>query len=88
LPTRPRWTARRGQAPQLEDIAGANHWDNLPDQGFTVHRPKMYERGAIKTEVNLYCRKARFDELGHPCKLGMDYQLKKGCYKSIDYEIN
>jgi hypothetical protein len=27
-----------GQAPQLEDIAGAKHWDNMPDQGFTVHR--------------------------------------------------
>jgi putative SOS response-associated peptidase YedK len=55
--------ARCGQAAALEDIAGAKHWDNLPDQGFTVYRPKMYERGAIKTEVNLYSRKARFDEL-------------------------
>jgi twinkle protein len=34
--------ARRGQAPVLEDIAGAKHWDNVVDQGFTVHRPKMY----------------------------------------------
>jgi hypothetical protein len=43
--------ARRGQAPQLEDIAGAKHWDNIPDQGFTVHWPKMYDRGTIKTEA-------------------------------------
>jgi twinkle protein len=33
--------ARRGQAPVLEDIAGAKHWDNVVDQGFTVHRPKL-----------------------------------------------
>jgi hypothetical protein len=30
----------------LQDIAGAEHWDKMPDQGFTVHRPKMCERGA------------------------------------------
>jgi twinkle protein len=78
---------RRGQAPQLEDIAGAKHWDNLPDQGFTVHRPKMYEKGTIKTEAILYHRKARFEELGYPCKLGLGYLLKKGAYKSLDYEI-
>jgi twinkle protein len=34
---------RRGSAPTLEDIAGAKHWDNMVDQGFTVHRPKMFD---------------------------------------------
>lgn len=43
----------------LEDIAGAKPWDNMPDQGFTVHRPKMYEKGTIKTEALLFHRKAR-----------------------------
>lgn len=78
---------RRGQAPMLEDIAGAKHWDNMPDQGFTVHRPLMYEKGTIKTEVVLYHRKTRFEELGHPCKLNLDYKIKDGVYKSIDYDI-
>jgi len=68
---------RRGTAPRLEDIAGAKHWDNLPDEGFTVRRPKMYEKGTIKTEAVLYHRTARFDELGYPCMLGLDFQLKK-----------
>jgi twinkle protein len=46
------------------------------------------EKCTKKTEAILYHRKARFEELGYPCKLGLDYQLKKSCYKSIDYEIN
>ena len=54
-------------APRLEDVAGAKHWDNMPDQGFTVQRPKLFEDGKIKTEVQLYHRKARFEELGYPC---------------------
>jgi twinkle protein len=78
---------RRGHAPLLEDIAGAKHWDNMPDCGFTVHRPKLFEEGVVKTEVDLHYRKARFVELGHPCKLKLDYDLKKGAYKSIDYKI-
>jgi twinkle protein len=79
--------ARRGQAPTLEDIAGAKHWDNVVDQGFTVHRPKLCERGSIKTETAFYHRKARFDELGRPCRLSLDYRLKEGRYVSVDYEI-
>lgn len=79
--------ARRGQAPTLEDIAGAKHWDNVVDQGFTVHRPKLYEKGAIKTETALYHRKARFEELGHPCRLSLDYRLKEGKYVSVDYDV-
>lgn len=79
--------SRRGQAPQLEDIAGAKHWDNLVDQGFTVHRPKMWEAGQIKTEAQFFHRKARIEELGYPCKLGLDYDRKTGKFKSIDYDI-
>lgn len=79
--------ARRGQPPTLEDIAGAKHWDNVVDQGFTVHRPKMYEKGEVVTETSFYCRKARFDELGHPCRLALDYKVKEGRYVSIDYDV-
>lgn len=78
---------RRGTAPMLEDIAGAKHWDNLVDQGFTVHRPKLYERGERKTEAVLYHRKTRFQELGYPCKLGVDYLVKSGRFRSVDYEV-
>jgi twinkle protein len=35
----------------------------------------------------LYHRKARFEELGRPCKLGLNYQLKNGAFRSIDYDI-
>ena len=79
--------ARRGQPPELEDIAGAKHWDNVVDQGFTVHRPQRYEKGEIKTGAFLYHRKARFEELGYPCKLGLDYKIKEGRYVSADYDI-
>lgn len=79
--------ARRGHPPVLEDIAGAKHWDNVVDQGFTVHRPKMYEKGQIKTEAAFYHRKARFDELGYPCRLGLDYRAKQGRFVSVDYDV-
>jgi twinkle protein len=78
---------RRGHAPMLEDIAGAKHWDNMPDQGFTVHRPNMYDGEKQITEAVLYHRKARFEELGRPCKLGIDYDKKTGKFKSVDYDI-
>jgi twinkle protein len=78
--------ARRGQPPMLEDISGSRNWDNMVDQGFVVHRPKMFEKGEMKTEATFYCRKARFEELGHPCKLNLDYRPKEGKYVSVDYD--
>lgn len=77
--------ARRGQAPGLEDISGSKNWENMVDQGFVVHRPEIFDGTNRKTEAHLYHRKARFEELGFPCKLKMDFDLKSGCYKSIDY---
>jgi hypothetical protein len=38
----------------------------------------MYDRGTIKTEANIYHRKARFDELGYPSKLGAGLSAQKG----------
>ena len=77
---------RKGQPPVLEDISGSKNWDNMVDQGFTIHRPEVFEGSARKTECAFYHRKARFDELGHPCKLKLDYKLDRGRYVSIDYQ--
>ena len=78
---------RRTQPPHLEDISGSKNWDNMPDQGFAVHRPKVFEAGSRQTGAELYCRKARFEELGHPCKLLLNFDLAKGRYVSTDYEV-
>lgn len=80
-------SARRGTAPSLEDISDSKHWENMVDQGFVVHRPQIFDGSQRKTEAALYHRKARFDELGYPCKLAMDYSLQSGSYRSTDYPI-
>lgn len=77
---------RRGKPPELEDIAGSKHWDNRVDQGFVVHRPKVWDDGERKTEAVLYHRKARFEALGYPCALDLVYDLSVGRYRSTDYE--
>lgn len=78
--------ARRGQPPMLEDISGSKNWDNMVDQGFVVHRPVVFDGTSRKTEATLFHRKARFEELGYPCKLLMDYSLELGRYRSADYD--
>ncbi len=80
-------TVRRGQPPTLEDISGSKNFDNMVDQGFVIHRPKMYDKGEMKTEASFYHRKARFDELGHPCKLNLNWDKFKGRYVSVDYDM-
>jgi hypothetical protein len=52
-----------GTPPLLEDIAGAKHWDNMPDQGFTAHRSSVYKDGRIQTEAVMLHRKTRFEQL-------------------------
>lgn len=69
---------RKGKPPELDDVHGSKHWDNRVDQGFTVHRPKLFDGGQRCTEAALYHRKARFDELGYPCRLDINYDLKTG----------
>ena len=78
-------SARRGQAPGLEDISGSKNWENMVDQGFVVHRPEVFDGTNRKTEAHLYHRKSRFEELGYPCKLALDFKLSDGRYVSIDY---
>ena len=51
-----------------------------------MFRPKMFEHGERKTALTLYHLKSRFEELGHPCALRMDYDLKTRRFKSVDYE--
>jgi len=84
-PAKVDFTQRRF-APSLEDISGSKHWDNMPDQGFVVHRPITFNNGVRETKADLYYRKARFDELGYPCKLGLDYEISTGCFVSTDYD--
>ncbi len=76
---------RRGTAPGLEDISGSKNWENMVDQGFVVHRHEIFDGGNRKTEAVLYQRKARFEELGFPCKLNLNYSLNIGRYVSTDY---
>jgi twinkle protein len=75
---------RRGRPPELEDISDSKNWDNMVDQGFVVHRPEFFEFGERKTNATFYCKKARFEELGYPCKLGMILDLGTGRYRSTD----
>lgn len=76
---------RRTHPPELEDISGSKNWDNRADQGFVVHRPVLFQDGRRMTEANLLHKKARFEELGYPCQLGLDLNLKTGRYESTDY---
>jgi len=78
-------SGRRGQAPGLEDISGSKNWENMVDQGFVVHRPKMFDGKERLTAAELHCRKARFDELGFPCVLDLDFKVNEGRYVSTDY---
>lgn len=75
---------RRGEAPILEDISSSKHWDNMVDQGFVVHRPLIFDGDARRTEAILYQRKTRFEELGYPCKLNLNYRLDLGRFVSTD----
>jgi twinkle protein len=76
---------RRGQAPGLEDISGSKNWENMVDQGFVVHRPKMFDGGTRLTKAELHQRKTRFEELGYPCVLDLDFKPEIGKYVSADY---
>lgn len=76
---------RRDVPPTLEDISGSKNWDNMCDQGFVVHRPEIFDGRNRKTEANLYHRKARFEELGYPCRLALDFDIPTGRYRSTDY---
>lgn len=77
---------RRGEAPGLEDISGSKNWDNMVDQGFVVHRPELFDGATRKTAAVLLQKKARFEELGYPCALHLDFKPEFGKYVSTDYQ--
>jgi twinkle protein len=63
----------RNLYPVLEDISGSKNWDNMPDQGFCVHREEFWdsETRARRWDAKVYHLKARFEELGYPCHFDM-----------------
>lgn len=71
---------RRNMAPTLEDISGSKHWENVVDQGFVIHRPHMFEGTVQKTETTLKHMKARYEELGYPCQIMLNYDLQQRKY--------
>ena len=78
---------RAGQAPLLEDAAGSKHWDNRSDQGIVVHGDDgLYEGDQPVYERSVYVRKARYPDIGRPCKLSMRMDPKNFNYVSTDYE--
>ena len=76
----------RDRRPELEDIAGSKHWDNIPDQGLSIYRPKVFDDGERKTEAQLFHLKTRFEELGYECRFDLKYDLSTGRFRSTDYE--
>lgn len=66
---------RKGQPPELEDISGSKNWDNMPDQGFVIHRPVLFKEGVKHTEARFIVRKARFEELGSPVDYWLNYDV-------------
>ncbi len=78
---------QRKYRPVLEDIAGSKAWDTKADLGLSVHRPVLFKDGERQTEADLHVLKTRFDELGYPCKLALDYDLTEGRFKATDYRM-
>jgi hypothetical protein len=46
------------------------------------------QRACRKTDAYLYVLKSRFDELGYPCRLALDYSLSEGRFKAADYKMS
>jgi twinkle protein len=74
---------RRGTAPDLEDVSGSKNWQNMVDQGFVIHRPKLFdEEGNRETYAEFQHQKVRFDELGYATKFGLEYDVEMGRFYS------
>ena len=71
----------------IKGIEPQDQVESMLAAGLCIHRPKVFEKGERKTEAYLYVLKSRFDELGYPCKLALDYDLKEGRFKSADYKM-
>jgi twinkle protein len=76
----------RDEPPELEHISGSKHWDNAADQGLCIFRPRVFENGKRKTDAQVFHLKTRYEELGYECKLGVEYDLSSGRFRSTDYD--
>jgi len=75
----------RDEFPILEDISGSKHWDNLPDQGFCVHRPAFVdEDGNRRWDAELHHLKSRFEELGYPCTFDLRLNPKTWRFETFN----
>ncbi len=74
-------STRRGRAPELEDVSGSKNWDNQIDQGMVIHRPRLFDEvGNRVTKAMFIVRKSRFEELGYPMAVNIDYNLVSKCF--------
>jgi twinkle protein len=73
----------RKHFPVLEDISGSKSWDNIPDQGFCVHREHFYEEKtkSRRYDVRVHHLKSRFEELGYPCHFDMKLNPRTWCFE-------
>jgi twinkle protein len=74
---------RREAPPDLEDVAGAMHWWNMPDQGFVIHRDKAWDKGKRVFDATVFHRKARFEEIGYPCSMDVRFNPQSRVFESV-----
>lgn len=76
----------KNYAPDLYSISGSSHWNNRVDQGFCVYRERTSEGSQRVTTAEFRQLKTRFEELGYPCVLGMNYDVRRGVYECTEYD--
>lgn len=75
----------RSQPPSLEDISGSKNWDNMPDQGFAIHRKRFWDDDsrARLWDAQVIHLKSRYEELGHPCCFDMKLSPKTWRFECV-----
>lgn len=48
-----------------------------------MHRPKMFDGDRRCTDAVIYHKKVRFEELGHPCKLKINFNIDRGRFEDV-----
>ena len=72
----------------LGSISGSAHWSNRVDQGFSIHREQTTnDDGTRNFRCDFYHVKARFEELGWPCRLPMMLGMDKSFFSTEGVEI-
>lgn len=76
---------RRGKPPTVEDISGSQHWGNIVDQAFAVHRPKTYDPKTGRCfDSDLYHDKARYEETGYPSMCKIKLNVNTARFESVN----